>query len=98
MTLKARVKQLEGELYQANQALNPSCASTPNSTITQATSSRLSGTFYVHCETTTSGAIARSLSHKTRLLGQSHWEVGGVLLVGIDMRIGHWALMCQKPH
>jgi hypothetical protein len=86
LRLKLRVRQLEYQLSKANIIPIPSRASTPNSTITETTNSRLGGTFHVHCESTPSDqpqVIARSLTHKTRLLGQSHWEVNSVLLVNI---------------
>lgn len=50
----------------------------------QKLSTSLSGTFHVNCETGSLAqpqTIARSVAHKTRLFGQSHWAVNGVLLV-----------------
>lgn len=52
----------------------------------ETSTSHLGGTIHVHCERTPNSRhqpIARGLSHKTRLLGQSHWAISAALLVGI---------------
>jgi hypothetical protein len=83
MRLKFRVRQLEDELSKHTLKSVQSPTTTPRSDI-QTTTSRLGGTFHVHCESDSSGqplSIARSITHKSRLFGQSHWEVNGILLV-----------------
>ncbi|KAL1855250.1 hypothetical protein Daus18300_011156 [Diaporthe australafricana] len=53
---------------------------TPASEI-ETTSSKFAGTFHVHGNSTLFGRpalMSRSISHKTRLLGQSHWMNGAV--------------------
>ena len=51
---------------------------------TLTTSTRLGGTFHVHNESSECGAgregIPRSVTHKTRVFGQSHW-INGIVLV-----------------
>ena len=52
---------------------------------TLTTSTRLGGTFHVHndsteCGTGYEGGIPRSVTHKTRVFGQSHW-INGIVLV-----------------
>nr|BBJ34515.1 putative transcriptional regulator [Alternaria solani] len=83
LRLKLRIQDLEEQLSRlASRPVN-SPFETPNSTI-QMMDSTISGTFHVHCEGSTLGqqpAIARSVSHKTRFFGQSHWAVNGVLLI-----------------
>lgn len=70
--LKNRVRQLEEQLAKVNRNSShpPVRNSGPNiETIT----SRISGTFYVHSE---GRAISRSVTHKSREFGQSHWVTG----------------------
>ncbi|KAK8007756.1 hypothetical protein PG989_001746 [Apiospora arundinis] len=81
--MKLRIKHLEEQL--ATVVLKPDRSPVPiaNSQI-QTTSSRFGGTFHVHCgndPSNQSHGIARSVSHKNRLFGQSHWAVNGVLQV-----------------
>ncbi|KAF2184010.1 hypothetical protein K469DRAFT_784764 [Zopfia rhizophila CBS 207.26] len=83
MRLKLRIQQLEDQLCRSTLRPTQSPVSTPNSNI-ETTSSRLGGTFHVSYESGASGqpqAIARSITHKTRLFGQSHWAVNGVFLI-----------------
>lgn len=52
---------------------------------TVTTSTKLGGTFHVHnesseCGTGREGGIPRSVTHKTRVFGQSHW-INGIVLV-----------------
>ncbi|RHZ58376.1 fungal specific transcription factor domain-containing protein [Aspergillus thermomutatus] len=68
-SLRTRIRELEEQLSRAAHAIQPS-ASTPDSNI-ETTSSRLSGIFHVHREV---GQVkTRSVTHKRRLFGQSHW-------------------------
>ena len=93
MRLKLRIQQLEDQLSKSSLKPIQFPVSTPNSNI-ETTSSRLGGTFHIHCESGSFGepqAIARSITHKTRLFGQSHWFVNGVLLVRVYMLSSHRA-------
>ncbi|KFY84537.1 hypothetical protein V500_09222 [Pseudogymnoascus sp. VKM F-4518 (FW-2643)] len=59
---------------------------------TVTTSTKLGGTFHVHnesseCGTGPVGGIPRSVTHKTRVFGQSHWINGIVLFLGIPKLI-----------
>ncbi|KAI1454795.1 putative C6 transcription factor [Annulohypoxylon moriforme] len=77
-SLKSRIKQLEEQLSKTNLTPSRSSASIPDSNI-EAIDSRISGTFYIHHEDNLSGqppAISRSVTHKTRVFGQSHWITG----------------------
>lgn len=72
--MAGRIKQLEEQLSKA-QRLTQSLASTPNSNI-ETTTSSLGGTFHLHRESRALGlsqVITRSVTHKTRMFGQSHW-------------------------
>lgn len=85
--LRLRIRQLEDQLSKKTPPEHhDSPASTTTSNI-QKLSSGLGGTFHVHCESGSSRqpqTIARSVAHKTRLFGQSHWAVNGILLVCND--------------
>ncbi|PYI04091.1 hypothetical protein BO78DRAFT_373845 [Aspergillus sclerotiicarbonarius CBS 121057] len=82
--MKLKIQQLEEQLAkQAPPIQSPLLTHDSNSNI-ETTSSRLGGTFHVHTERDSLGqpqAIARSIAYKTRLLGQSHWAVNGILLI-----------------
>jgi hypothetical protein len=81
-TLKNRIKQLEEQLSKATLMPIQSPVLDLNSNI-ETTTSRIGGTFYVHRDSRLIGqprAIARSVTHKTRVFGQSHW-INGVALV-----------------
>ncbi|OBT82422.1 hypothetical protein VE02_09383 [Pseudogymnoascus sp. 03VT05] len=59
---------------------------------TVTTTTKLAGTFHVHNENTEGGnghegGIPRSVTHKTRVFGQSHWINGIVLFLGIPKLI-----------
>lgn len=94
LRLKLRIRDLEDQLSKlTSRPANPS-PEPPHSNI-QTLNSTLSGTFHVHCEGSSLGqqqAIARGVSHKTRLFGQSHWTVNGVLLV----RLAHVLVVMKK--
>ncbi|KAI1471652.1 putative C6 transcription factor [Daldinia caldariorum] len=75
--LKDKIKQLEEQLSQSNRTAR-SPIQTPGSNI-EAISSRIGGTFYIHHEDTLAGqppGISRSVTHKSRMFGQSHWITG----------------------
>lgn len=81
--LRLRIRELEDQLSRVNIKSHTSHGTVVSSSI-ETTSSRLGGTFHVQCDTPTGGKgpmIARSMTHKTRMFGQSHWCVTGVLLV-----------------
>lgn len=72
-SMKLKIRQLEEELAK----LSPSSiqSSDPKSSPkTQMTTSQVGMTLYVHCEQPQ--AIIRSITHKTRVFGQSHWISG----------------------
>ncbi|OIW27604.1 hypothetical protein CONLIGDRAFT_655445 [Coniochaeta ligniaria NRRL 30616] len=85
--LKLRIRQLEDQLSKSNLMPNHSSVSTPQSNVSnvETASSRLGGTFHLHYGSGSPGqphpAIARSVTHKTRLFGLSHWATSGVPLV-----------------
>lgn len=83
LRLKLRIRDLEEQLSKLTSRPVNSSLETPNSNI-QTLSSTIGGTFHVHCEGSSPSqqpVIARSVTHKTRFFGQSHWAVNGVLLV-----------------
>ncbi|KAI1210768.1 putative C6 transcription factor [Annulohypoxylon truncatum] len=74
-SLRNRIRQLEEQLSKTN--LTPS--QPPADSNIEAINSRISGTFYIHHENNLTGqprAISRSVTHKTRVFGQSHWITG----------------------
>ncbi|KAF5007983.1 hypothetical protein FDECE_5713 [Fusarium decemcellulare] len=74
-SLKDRIRQLEDQLSKASSRPTQSLVSTPASNI-ETTVSQLGGTFHIHCESRLFGQalpLPRSVSHKTRLFGQSHF-------------------------
>lgn len=79
--MKSRIRQLEEQLSKATQMSTQSPVPTSNSNI-ETTTSSIAGTFYVHESRLLGKAqvISRSVMHKTRLFGQSHW-INGVALV-----------------
>lgn len=97
LELRLRIRQLEEQLSKKTSAEHHhSPASTTTSNI-QKLSSGLGGTFHVHCESSSSGQpqnIARSVAHKTRLFGQSHWAVNAILLVSSDKILKPYILTC----
>jgi len=74
----------------------PSSVNTPVSTFTrhsriETQTVNVSGNFYFHSEhrlTSGPGAVTRSVTHKTRLFGQSHW-VNSFALVSADLLSRH---------
>lgn len=79
--LKNKIKELEERLSQSN-GTSQSPIQTPGSNI-EAISSRIGGTFYVHHEEPLAGQpqnISRSVTHKSRMFGQSHWITGMALV------------------
>ena len=81
-SMKSRIRQLEEQLSKATQRSTRSPVLTSNSNI-ETTTSCIAGTVYVHHDSRLFGqiqAISRSVMHKTRLFGQSHW-INGVALV-----------------
>lgn len=82
--MQSRIKHLEQQLYKAvSQSTAAAPVVTPASDI-ETTSSKFAGTFHVHGSSTLFGSpalMSRSISHKTRLLGQSHWMNGAVPVV-----------------
>ncbi|OTA90632.1 hypothetical protein M434DRAFT_366756 [Hypoxylon sp. CO27-5] len=77
-SLRSQIKQLEEQLSKVTRTSSRPTASTSDSNI-EAISSRIGGTFYIHHEDRSTGesqAISRSVTHKTRVFGQSHWITG----------------------
>ncbi|KAI9042745.1 uncharacterized protein KD926_005075 [Aspergillus affinis] len=77
--MKSRIKDLEEQLSKATSSKSTprSQASPPNSEIETATS-QIGGTYYFQRENSSFGppqGLTRSVMHKTRLFGQSHWIV-----------------------
>jgi hypothetical protein len=94
LRLKLRIRDLEEQLSKLTSNPANTSPETPHSNI-QTLNSTISGTFHVHCEGSSLGqqqSIARSVTHKTRLFGQSHWAVNGVLLV----RLSHVLVTMSK--
>jgi hypothetical protein len=80
--MKSRIRQLEEQLSKATQT-SPQSPVLPLISHIETTTSRLAGTFYIHHESGLVGqaqAISRSVMHKTRLFGQSHWVNGAALV------------------
>lgn len=83
--LKLRVRQLEHQLQHTSTGQSAALRSTCLSSL-ETTSSRVSGTFHLLRETSTTGRsqrIVQRVAHKARLFGQSHWVAHGVPLVGV---------------
>ncbi|KXJ87991.1 hypothetical protein Micbo1qcDRAFT_151510 [Microdochium bolleyi] len=81
--LKLRVRQLEHQLQHTHTGHSPALRSSRLSSI-ETTSSRVSGTFHLLRETSTTGRsqrIVHRVAHKTRLFGQSHWVAHGIPLI-----------------
>lgn len=80
--LKLRIRELEEQL--SNTALTPGRYPwvSPRLNI-ETTASHIGGTYHVHCEKLPgqNESIARGITHKSRLFGQSHWEVNVILMV-----------------
>lgn len=87
-SMKRRIRHLEEQLYKASSGSAQTPGATPGSVI-ETTTTQMTATFHVHHgdnrlfgrASTFFGQdalISRSISHKTRLFGQSHW-VNGIL-------------------
>ncbi|KAJ5979638.1 hypothetical protein N7481_006936 [Penicillium waksmanii] len=76
--LRSRVKQLEEQLTKTVRVSAGPATPSPNYNIST-TRSHFAGTFHVASESATAGqppTISRSIMHKTRVFGQSHWMNG----------------------
>lgn len=82
--LRSRIRELEDQLSRVSiESSSSSPLATVSSSI-ETTTSKLGGVFHVQCDTPIGNGgpmIARSMMHKTRMFGQSHWCVTAVLLV-----------------
>lgn len=77
-SLRCRIKQLEDRLSKGTHENTFLNAPSPNVDIRK-TTSQIAGTFYTQREAPTAShapIISRSIMHKTRLFGQSHWMNG----------------------
>lgn len=76
--LKAKIKHLEDQLSAATQRASSSIPSTPRwDSMTDA--SQIAGGFHVRREAPLAGlepTVSRTIMHKTRVVGQSHWMLG----------------------
>ncbi|KAJ5110451.1 hypothetical protein N7532_000986 [Penicillium argentinense] len=76
-SLRSRISELEQQLSASRQQ---SVVNTPSPHYNiSTTTSHIAGTFHVHQESATAGqppAISRTIMHKTRVFGQSHWMNG----------------------
>lgn len=85
--MQSKIRHLEQQLSKLTpKPAYTATVATPSGNI-ETTSSKLAGTLHVHGSNTTStlfgrsALMSRSISHKTRLLGQSHWMNGAVPIV-----------------
>lgn len=84
-TMRIRIRQLEEQVYKGSPGSTKTSSTTPNTNI-ETTATKLSDTFHVH--RSDSGVfgqralVSRSISHKTRLFGQSHWINSSISIVG----------------
>jgi hypothetical protein len=77
-SMKIRIQQLEEQLSRPTlRSIQPSISNSDSNIET--TTSRIGGTFHIHRESGQPQAITRSVTHKTRQFGQSHW-INGVAL------------------
>lgn len=79
--MKSRIRQLEEQLSKMTPTSTQSPKSISNSNV-ETSASDIGGTFYFHSESNLFGqvqVINRSVTHKSRLFGQSHW-INGVTL------------------
>lgn len=76
--LKFKIKQLEEQLSAATQRATSSIPTTPRwETMTDA--SQIAGSFHIRREPLLAGlepTVSRTIMHKTRVFGQSHWMLG----------------------
>jgi hypothetical protein len=76
--MRSRIRQLEQQLATGMRISTQSPTPTLNTNI-ETLETGFGGTLHVHNESQSVGhlqAIPRSVTHKTRLLGQSHWMIG----------------------
>ncbi|RDL38255.1 Uncharacterized protein BP5553_02595 [Venustampulla echinocandica] len=89
-SMKSRIKHLEEQLSKTTLEPIQSPVSTTNTTIETSTSD-MGGTFSIHRESRLLGqppTITRSVTHKKRMFGQSHWFNGVVLIFEPYLRDG----------
>ncbi|TQV90932.1 C6 transcription factor [Cordyceps javanica] len=82
--LRLRIRELEDQLSRVSMESSGSSPLASVSSSIETTTSKLGGVFHVQCDTPIGNGgpvIARSMMHKTRMFGQSHWCVTGVLLI-----------------
>lgn len=86
--MQSRIRNLEQQLSKAtSKAVQITKTAATPATDIETTSSKFAGTFHVHGSNASSALfgrsalMSRSISHKTRLLGQSHWMNGAVPIV-----------------
>ncbi|KUI72326.1 hypothetical protein VM1G_07544 [Cytospora mali] len=82
--MKRRIRWLEERLYKASSSSTNISFETPSTNI-ETTATKMSEAFHVHRGDSRlfgqAALISRSISHKTRLFGQSHWVTSLVPLV-----------------
>ncbi|OAQ60606.2 C6 transcription factor [Pochonia chlamydosporia 170] len=81
--LRARIRHLEEQVSRSSLDRDSGTHLTSNANIESA-SSRLGGTMHITFDKLAAGqpqVIVRNIVHKTRLLGQSHWGVHGILII-----------------
>lgn len=78
--MQLRIKELEEELAKVTLQSLGSRIPSPNYNLNiSTTNSHFAGTFHVQSESVTAGqspTISRTIMHKTRVFGQSHWMNG----------------------
>lgn len=79
-----RIRQLEAQLYKASPGSTEESSARPDTNI-ETTETKLSDTFHIHRGDRgvldQAALVSRSISHKTRLFGQSHWINSFILIV-----------------
>ncbi|KAF7556686.1 hypothetical protein G7Z17_g1240 [Cylindrodendrum hubeiense] len=78
-SMRSRIRQLEDALAKSTiQSIYPSPLTPASSSSVETATSRLAGTFHLHHSTMFGQAriSSRSIMHKTRMFGQSHWING----------------------
>jgi hypothetical protein len=81
-SLRMKIKQLEDQLSRTNRKSSGLSPPSPSYNISTTTSC-ITGTFHVQEEVPADGHIptnSRTIMHKTRVFGQSHWMNGMVLV------------------
>lgn len=78
--MRNRIKELEEQLSKATSSKStPQSQTSPLNSEIETATSQIGGTYYFHIDSPQ--GLTRSVTHKTRLFGQSHWIVG-MSLVG----------------